>query len=297
MSKSLRVAAIQMQTFPSKRKKNLKTASKLIKEAAKKGAKLVVLPELFDSGYCIENEDEKFANPLENFQNSHSTQSHTLKTLYNLCKKYKIYLVGCVVEKDCQNNALYDTAFIMGSKGIVGKYRKIYLWGAETSRFKRGQEYPIFTLDFDSFKVKVGLQICYEIGFSEGVRILSLQGAEILIYPAAFGAARLYAWNLASRARALENGAFVLAANQSGYQRSQKNNQKISFAGNSQIINPKGSVLKRAKKNNQVIIKTINLQECQIQRKEIPYLKDLNLTLVQKTLQQISQNGDLNPKV
>ncbi len=126
----------------------------------------------------------------------------------------------------------------MDSKGIVGKYCKIYLWGAETSRFKRGKNTP-FSLDFDSFKVKVGLQICYEIGFSEGARILSLQGTEIL------------------------------------------RSQKISFAGNSQIINPKDSVLKRAKKNNQVIIKTINLQECQIQRKEIPYLKDLNLALVE----------------
>lgn len=295
MTKSLKVAVIGMQTLPSKREENLKTASKLIKKAAKKGAKLIVLPELFDSGYCVEKEDEKFANALEKSLEE-SPKSPTLELLSKLCKEYGIYLVGCVIEKDSTNNALYDTAFIMDSSGIVGKYRKIYLWGKEVLRFTRGQEYPVFTLDFGEFKAKVGLQICYEIGFSEGARILSLKDAEILIYPAAFGAARLYAWDLASRARALENGAFVLAANQSGSQKSQMDGSRITFAGNSQIINPKGEVLKRAKKDNQALIKTIDLQECQNQREAIPYLKDLNLALTQESLQQISQQGDLNPK-
>ncbi|MCR2110255.1 carbon-nitrogen hydrolase family protein [Campylobacter upsaliensis] len=58
--------------------------------------------------------------------------------------------------------------------------------------------------------------MCYEIGFSEGVRFLALQGTQILIYPAAFGVARSYVWDLASRARTLESGFFVVAANRCG---------------------------------------------------------------------------------
>lgn len=288
----LKVSLIQMQTTPKDLEGNLALALKMAKKSVKKGAKLIVLSELFDSGYCVELEDEKYASDFAN-----PSTSKTLQTLLSFCQQHKVYVVGCSIEKDSTNNTFYDTAFIMGENGLIGKYRKIYLWGEEPKRFGRGSEYPIFTLDFKDFQTKVGLQICYEIGFGEGARILSLKGAEILIYPAAFGRARLYAWNLASRARALENGAFVLAVNQSKSQKSQWNGQKIKFAANSQIINPKGEVLARAQKSNEALIYTINLQECKEQRAVLPYLKDLNLSLQTQQIQALQslEQGALNP--
>ncbi len=90
---------------------------------------------------------------------------------------------------------------------MLGKYRKIYLYDNEKKRFNKGKKYPVFELKFEEFKVKVGLGICYEIGFSESARFLALQGAQILIYPAAFGVARSYVWDLASRARLWRAGA------------------------------------------------------------------------------------------
>ncbi|WP_298495303.1 carbon-nitrogen hydrolase family protein [Helicobacter sp. UBA3407] len=286
---SLKVSLIQMQTIPQDLEGNLALALKMAKKSIKNGAKLIVLPELFDSGYCVENESEKYASDFTNPQDS-----KTLQSLLKFCQQHKVYIVGCVIEKDSTNNTFYDTAFIIGENGLIGKYRKIYLWGDEPKRFGRGSDYPIFTLDFNDFQVKIGLQICYEIGFSEGARILSLKGAEILIYPSAFGKARLYAWNLASRARALENGAFVLAVNQSKSQRSQWNHQKLKFAANSQIINPKGEVLAKARKKNEALTYTIHLQDCKEQRDSLPYLKDLNISLQTKALQSLEKSFNPN---
>ncbi|MDU9719343.1 carbon-nitrogen hydrolase family protein, partial [Helicobacter pylori] len=164
----------------------------------------------------------------------------------------------------------------------VGKHRKIYLWGDEKSRFKRGKKYEVFTLDFGDFSAKVGLQICYEIGFGVGANLLALQGAEVLIYPSAFGKARAYNWDLLSRARALENGCFVCACNHSGEETSAKLKQTLEFAGDSRIIAPNGKIIVQATKLNEVIIAEMDLNEAALQRQKIPYLQDFDTKLAKK---------------
>ncbi|MDE5603671.1 MAG: carbon-nitrogen hydrolase family protein [Helicobacter sp.] len=282
MNNKLKVSLIQMHSIPRDVEGNLEIALKLAKKGVENGSKLIVFPELFDSGYCVELEDEKYASDFENFEDS-----KTLTTLLDFCLEYQVYVVGSIIERDSHNKVFYDTAFILNQRGLAGKYRKIYLWGDESRRFCRGEDYPVFSLDFGDFSVKVGLQICYEIGFSEGARILGLKGADILIFPSAFGRARLYAWNLASKARALENGAFVLAVNQSKSQNSQFTHQKINFAANSQVINPQGEVLARARKSNEVLMCELDLGECAKQRKAIPYLQDMDVSLQIKALQSL----------
>lgn len=136
------------------------------------------------------------------------------------------------------------------------------------------------------------MQICYEIGFSEGSKFLALQGAEIICFPSAFGKARTYVWDLASRARALENGVFVLAANRSGSEISKINNETLTFAGKSKIINPKGEIIKEILEEEGFIVAELDLEEVQIQRQRqnLPYLKDLNLKLNQEILTSIHLN-------
>lgn len=136
------------------------------------------------------------------------------------------------------------------------------------------------------------MQICYEIGFSEGSKFLALQGAEIICFPSAFGKARTYVWDLASRARALENGVFVLAANRSGSEISKINNKTLTFAGKSKIINPKGEIIKEILEEEGFIVAELDLEEVQIQRQRqnLPYLKDLNLKLNQEILTSIHLN-------
>ena len=299
----LTVALIQMCPKPYALKENLCLALKLAKDSLKKGVNLVVFHELFDSGYCISPHDKDFALDFA------KPQKHaTFKALSGFAKENAVHIVACSIEKS--NKKLYDTAYIIAPSGkCVGKHQKIYLWGKEKSRFSKGKKYEVFKLNFGNFSAKVGLQICYEIGFGVGANILALQGAEILIYPSAFGAARAYNWDLLSRARAVENGCFVLACNHSGAESttvchtersevSQKNNrdssptaqndnlmklaESIEFAGDSRIVSPQGTIIKKATKLNEAIIAQINLDEIYPQRKAIPYLKDFDTKLTKR---------------
>ena len=286
----LNVAVIQMCPTPFLRDENLALALKLAKDSLKKSVNLVVFHELFDSGYCVAPRDKDFALDFA------KPQKHaTFKALSAFAKENAVHIVTCGIEKS--NKKLYDTAYIIAPSGkCVGKHRKIYLWGKEKSRFSRGKKYEVFKLNFGNFSAKVGLQICYEIGFGVGANILALQGAEILIYPSAFGAARAYNWDLLSRARAIENGCFVLACNHSGIENAEsskknsvdsadfaKDAESIEFAGDSRIISPQGTIIKKATKLNEAIIAQINLDEIYPQREAIPYLKDFDTKLTKRS--------------
>ncbi|WP_187852888.1 carbon-nitrogen hydrolase family protein [Helicobacter pylori] len=278
----LKTAVIQMQSKPYALNENLQLALNLAKEAHNKGANLIILPELFDSGYCVNDKDAEFGINLKAIEHGEEMlKSETLRALSGFAKSSDTHIVACSIEKN--NKKLYDSAYIIPPKGkIVGKHRKIYLWGDEKSRFKRGKKYEVFTLDFGDFSTKVGLQICYEIGFGVGANLLALQGAEILIYPSAFGKARAYNWDLLSKARALENGCFVCACNHSGGETNAKLKQTLEFAGDSRIIAPNGKIIAQATKLNEVIIAEMDLNEVALQRQKIPYLQDFDTKLTKK---------------
>lgn len=261
MTSIFKVAAVQMNCIEGEKKQNLHIAEKMIREAAAQGAVLIAVPELFDTGYRVEEKDQILADTIPG-----STTDH----LVAICRELHVYVIGTLIEKS--GGELYDTAFLVGPQGIVGIYRKNTLWDKEKGRFQKGDDvYPVFDIGF----CKVGIQICYEIGFPEGARILSLCGADIIAYPSAFGLPRLYAWELASRARALENGNYVIACNRSGTEK-----EETIFAASSRIVNPRGDVIVAATKENEVIIAEIDLEQIQRQRKTIPYLEDLNRNVV-----------------
>ena len=284
--RKINVALIQMCPKPYALSKNLALALNLAKEARKKGANLIILPELFDSGYCVGDRDAEFGIDFSAIKRGEkfTQNSETYRALSDFAKSSGAYIVACSIEKSSKEKPrkkLFDTAYIFSPQGkLIGKHRKIYLWGEEKSRFSKGKKYEVFSLDFGNFKAKVGLQICYEIGFGVGANILALQGAEILIYPSAFGKARAYNWDLLSRARALENGVFVCACNHSGAESNAK--QTLEFAGDSRIIAPNGKIIAQATKLNEVIIANINLDEVKAQREKIPYLKDFDAKLTKR---------------
>ncbi len=262
--KKIKVALIQLNAKPYALDENLNLALKLMQKALKSNAKLIILPELFDCGYFVQGDDLSFAGALNNTNKS-------FKILSDFALKNGIYLISCGIEK--ANAKLYDSAYIIDKKGkLLGKHRKMYLWNGEKKRFFRGGKYELFKLEIDGVKFKLGLQICYELGFGEGARILALKGADVLVYPSAFGKARTYNWDLLSRARALENSCFVLACNLSGKE----------FAGNSRAILPNGQIIKNAKKDNECVICELDLSEIKKQKKAVPYLKDFDTKLTGK---------------
>lgn len=110
-----------------------------------------------------------------------------------------------------------------------------------------------------------------------------MQGANILVYPSAFGSARIYAWDITTKARALENACYVIAANRTGIEKGE-----TAFGGHSRIVDPTGKVIVEATENDEVIVAEIDLALVQEQRKRIPYLKDLNTSLVIKELENLN---------
>jgi predicted amidohydrolase len=255
----VKVAAIQMDCIPGNRKDNLAKSISLLEESIDCGAKLVVLPELFSTGYWVKDLDMELAETIP---------GETTLTLESIAKERNIYISGAILEHGEARGLIYDTAFIITPKGNHGIYRKICLWDTEKNRFKSASASPsVFNSDIGY----IGLQICYEIGFPEGARMLTMQGADILLYPSAFGKPRLYIWDIATRSRAIENGVYLIAANRSGTE----DNGKIEFAGHSRIVNPKGEILAQAENTDQVILADLDLNMIAEQRRAVPYLSDL----------------------
>jgi predicted amidohydrolase len=263
-STTIKVAAVQMNCVLADVDANLLKAKTLIDAAVEQGASLIVLPELFNTAYRVEEMDVELAETIP---------GPTTDWMGQVARESKAYLVASILETGPSNGVVYDTAVLVGPEGLVGSYRKTHLWDAENVRFTKGEEFPVF----ETALGKVGLQICYEVGFPEGARILTLKGADILVYPSAFGKARYYAWDLATRSRALENGAFVIAANRTGTEK----NETI-FGGHSRIVDPCGNVLAEASQEDDVVVAEINLQNVIDQRRTIPYLRDLNRTIIYK---------------
>jgi predicted amidohydrolase len=255
-----KVAALQMNCVPFDVSHNLDVASNMVREAASRGAVLAVLPELFDTGYRVEEMDRELAS---------SIPGPTTDWMTVMAHENGIFVCGTIIEND--RGIVYDTAFLTGPDGLVGKYRKNHLWTGEGARFSVGDAYPVFDIGF----CRLGLQICYEVGFPEGARILALRGANIIACPSAFGMPRLYAWDIASRARALENGVYVIACNRSGSEKTE-----TVFAANSRIVDPRGEVIASATKEYEVIVAEVDMKNVHRQRKAIPYLRDLRKNFV-----------------
>ena len=155
----------------------------------------------------------------------------------------------------------------------------MYFWGAEKNRFIRGEELSVWKND----GINTAAQICYEVGFSENARMLTFGGAEIICYSAAFGRARGYAWDLATRARALENGCFVLASNHSSDEDGRE------FCGLSRSVNTPGEVIAEATKDNEVVMADIDINDIYKQRDEIPYLRDIRTSYLGKEYSNIEK--------
>lgn len=260
-----KAAAIQMDCVLGDKDANMAKAIRLVQEAVDRGAELIVLPELFNTGYRVEERDRELAE---------SIPGETIALLETICRRDRIHIAGSLLEKCNVSGIIYDTAFLVGPDGWIGSYRKTHLWDKENIRFAKGSSFPVFDLGF----ARLGLQICYEIGFPEGARSLTLQGADIIAIPSAFGKERDYAWDLASRARALENGVYLIASNRSGIERGE-----TEFGGRSRIVDPAGHVLAEAKQPDEVVVAELDLEFIAVQRTRIPYLRDLNRPLM-KTL-------------
>ncbi|NBS83733.1 MAG: acyltransferase [Verrucomicrobia bacterium] len=267
------VALIQMACSPQP-EKNLKNALDRIAVAARQGAKLVCLQELFRSLYFCQKED------YECFDLAETIPGPTTRLLSQAAKKHKITLVSSLFEK--RTGGLYhNTAVVFGPDGkILGTYRKMHIPDdpgfSEKFYFAPGDTgfQPI-----DTPVGRLGVLVCWDQWYPEAARLMALRGAEILVYPTAIGLARsekrelhrvqLGAWQTIQRSHAIANGVYVLSINRIGRE------DHLDFWGTSFVSDPFGRVMAQASSDKAEIVRaTLDLDQIGITRQHWPFLRD-----------------------
>jgi deaminated glutathione amidase len=265
--KTIISAVIQMNSGDDKLI-NLARAECLIREAAVKGAKLAVLPELFS-----------WRGPLKDMKKvSEPVPGPTIARLSHIALDNKIsILAGSIVERSSHKDKVYNTSVFIGFDGhIRASYRKIHLFQYRSKNGGVIREDRVF-LPGDRISYAqlsgcmFGLSICYDLRFPGLYRALTGLGCRAFLAPSAFTfETGVIHWEVLLRARAIENQSYILAPNQCGM-----NHQGFADYGHSMIIGPLGEVLGVASQQEDIVIAEINLSYVNAVRKQLPTLKHI----------------------
>jgi len=244
---------------------NLELSVGFIREAAKKKSNLICFPE-FQMAYSPVSQS---ANQLSEIAES-VNDGNFITTLRKAAKVNKISIISTIYEKSNRgsDNRVYDTVVLIDNKGgISSVYRKLHLYDAlgfkESDRMMAGNmiEKPVKTLVGN-----IGLMICYDIRFPEMSRILTVKGANVLILPSAWvhGVMKEEHWQTLLKARAIENGLYIIAPDQVGN----------IFSGRSMAVDPFGVVLLDMGNREGMEVVEIDKSRVQKVRELLPLLKN-----------------------
>ncbi|SHJ90187.1 Predicted amidohydrolase [Dethiosulfatibacter aminovorans DSM 17477] len=247
----VKIACIQTEVKLKDKEANMAIVISLMEEASTNGANLIVLPELFNTGYTFNNRTEitSLAEPIP--------EGRTVQELIDYAKEKNIYIVGSLPEREGID--LYNTSVLVGPNGYIGKYRKTHLCGDEIYWFESGNlGYPVFHTEIG----RIAMIICLDGYYPETYRICALQKADLICIPTNWAHCdHLPApWHTMgptlTMANALSNHIFVAACSRVGQE------PGISYAGHSLVASPTGAPISTiAGKNQQIIYAECNLAD------------------------------------
>ncbi len=258
------ISIVQMRSSEDKME-NLELSVDFIREAAKKKSNLICFPE-FQMAYSPESQS---ANQLSEIAES-VNDGNFITTLRKAAKVNKISIISTIYEKsnNGSDNRVYDTVVLIDSKGEISSvYRKLHLYDAlgfkESDKMMAGNmiEKPVKTSVGN-----IGLMICYDIRFPEMSRILTVKGANVLVSPSAWvhGVMKEEHWQTLLKARAIENGLYIIAPDQVGN----------IFSGRSMAVDPFGVVLLDMGNREGMEVVEIDKSRVQKVRELLPLLKN-----------------------
>lgn len=270
--RSIRIALVQMQCSRDP-EANLAKAEARIAEAAKAGARIVCLPELFRSHYFCQEEDAK------NFALAEPVPGPTTKRLGAKAKKHGVAVIAGLFEKRAQG-LYHNTAVVLDADGtLAGRYRKMHI--PEDPRFYEKFYFAPGDLGFQAVDTKfgrLGLLICWDQWYPEAARLTALKGAQILFYPTAIGTwigekehqeTQHAAWETIQKAHAVANGVFVAVPNRVGGE------GELDFWGHSFVANPFGELLAHASDSKEeILLVDCDLGDIDRYRHGWPFLRD-----------------------
>ena len=245
----MKAALAQTNIIWENKAENMKTASKMIAEAARENCDFIVFPEVSLTGFTMNidilAEDENNSPTLEFFKEE--------------AEKNKIYITfGMALRK--ADGKVYNEAVTLNDNGeIISNYSKIHPFshGVEAKFFSGGNKIEWFDLK----GITVSPFVCYDVRFPEVFQIASVKSRLIFVI-ACWPDVRTFQWDAIVRARAIENQAFVVAVNRTG------DEMKYTYGGHSQIISPRGEILTELQSEEALITAEFDITEADIYRRE-----------------------------
>jgi len=259
---------------------NLKKCLTWVREAAKIGAEVISLPELYSSHYFCQSED------VDNFALAEPLYNTSFIAFSELAKELGVVIIVPFFEKRMAG-IYHNSAYIIDTDGSeAGLYRKMHI--PDDPHFYEKFYFTPGDLGFKAFptnKGKIGTLICWDQWFPEAARLTALQGAEVLFYPTAIGWHPLEkeqygenqhgAWMNVMKGHAVANGVYVAAANRIGLEQYLPNTSGIQFWGSSFIAGPQGEILAQASHDKEeILIAEVDLDLQENVRQNWPFLRD-----------------------
>ena len=258
---------------------NLAAIEQRVADAARQGAKLVLLQELHNGAYFCQHQ-----NVCE-FEQAEPIPGPSTERLGRLAKQHGVVLVSSLFER--RGTGLYhNTAVVLERDGsIAGKYRKMHI--PDDPGFNEKFYFTPGDLGFhpiDTSVGRLGVLVCWDQWYPEAARLMALSGADLLLYPTAIGwdptddqeekDRQRDAWILSHRGHAVANGLPVLSCNRVGHEPSPIGNAGIDFWGTSHVLGPQGEFLAKAGEHPELLLVEVDLGRSEDVRRIWPFLRD-----------------------
>jgi N-carbamoylputrescine amidase len=283
-TRKYRVGLVQMR-MGADPAANFASAVKHIRKAARLGAEIVCLPELFQTQYFCQREDMRL------FDLAEAIPGPSTEKLAEVARELRVAIVASLFERRAAG-LYHNTAVTLNSDGAVaGVYRKMHI--PDDPLYYEKYYFTPGDLGFQAVDVgvgRVGTLVCWDQWYPEGARLTALQGAEVLFYPTAigwhpdekdeFGAAQYDAWQTIQRSHAIANGVYVAGVNRVGHENgdvlgNRAPGKGIEFWGGSFLADPFGRVIARASHDKEeILIGEIDLALIEDTRRNWPFLRD-----------------------
>jgi N-carbamoylputrescine amidase len=266
---------------------NLRRAEQLVRDAARKGAQIICLKELYNSPYfCKAQRSERFdlAEPIP---------GPSTEVMQRLARELEVVIIVPVFERQAAGVYRNSAAIVDADGSILGVYRKMHIPDDplfyEKYYFTPGDNAEERLAGAGGFKVwktryaTIGVLICWDQWYPEAARITSLLGADVLFYPTAigwhpsekaeWGQAQVDAWRTAQRAHAIANGVYVASPNRVGHE-DEPGTDGITFFGHSFIADPFGRYIAEAGEGEEILIAKCDPALIESVRRNWPFLRD-----------------------
>lgn len=251
----MKIGCIQLNVGFGKVEENFERAEQFIRKAASKGAELVVLPEMWNTGYALEKLPEL----------ADENGERTKAFLQKLASELGIHIVGGSVATK-RDGKFYNTMYIVDKEGeLVSEYSKVHLFRLmnEDKFLESGDQMNRFTLG----DIEAGGVICYDIRFPEWLRAHALAGAKVLFVSAQWPTERIDHWKTLLQARAIENQCYIVAVNRISH-------KVQNFNGQSMVIEPWGEIVWTGAEDEELAIVDVDFSKVDEVRGRIPVYDD-----------------------